>query len=327
MDELTQLHQPPMLQDGTVKKSLAKSDIYTRLALAHSLPRNEEGALLRIKKMCGRKTVADKSFYTFKVGYSEVTGPSVYLAKEIALKWGHIDYGVQIIKRTVTETTALAYAFDFENHVSKSYEFVVPHIRYSKKNGKTTLNDPKEIEWAVSAQGSKHLRNAILDLIPADIMEDIKAACEKTLMSNTTPIKDRVSRMLEGFDSLGVSIEMIEKRLKHKVQAINERELLDLGRIYNTIKDGYSDRKEYFEIEETVQKPAKPVKKVERPKNNSKEDVLVAEYTNAINNLKNEGELAALVEKLGKEKISKENIKSLHSLLDVKYSEFKGTPK
>ena len=41
---------------------------------------------------------------------------------------------------------------------------------------------------------------------------------------------------------------MIENRIGHKVSVINEIELIDLGKIYSSIRDGMSKREDWFTL-------------------------------------------------------------------------------
>ena len=50
------------------------------------------------------------------------------------------------------------------------------------------------------------------------------------------------------FKEIEISQELIEKRLQHKTTAIVRSQLVELGKIYNSIKDGMSARSDWFDV-------------------------------------------------------------------------------
>jgi hypothetical protein len=81
-------------------------------------------------------------------------------------------------------------------------------------------------------------------------VEDAEEMCKQSMTSNGEPLEQRIRKMLQAFqDNLGVSQAMIEKHLGHKVEAIVEAELVQLKQIYQSIKDGMADRKEFFDLQ------------------------------------------------------------------------------
>src|SRR5690606_39639605 len=60
---------------------------------------------------------------------------------------------------------------------------------------------------------------------------------------------DRLKRMLEKFKEIGVTKEMIERRVGYSIEHFTEKDYLSLGKIYTAIRDGIGTREDYFEIE------------------------------------------------------------------------------
>ena len=97
--------------------------------------------------------------------------------------------------------------------------------------------------------GARRLRACILGIIPGDIVDAAVAKCEDTLIKgDSKPIEDRVRDMLSRFKEIEISQELIEKRLQHKTTAIVRSQLVELGKIYNSIKDGMSKRSDWFDV-------------------------------------------------------------------------------
>ena len=97
--------------------------------------------------------------------------------------------------------------------------------------------------------GARRLRAAILEIIPGYVVDEAVTACERTLAgASDVPLADRALKLVQAFKPLGVSQDMIEQRLGHKLTALIESELVDLRAIYNSIKDGFSKREDWFEV-------------------------------------------------------------------------------
>jgi hypothetical protein len=57
--------------------------------------------------------------------------------------------------------------------------------------------------------------------------------------------------MFEKFMKDHISKEMIEKFIGCNADAFTEKDLIKLGRVFNSLKDGMSKREDYFEIKLT----------------------------------------------------------------------------
>ena len=169
----------------------------------------------------------------------------------LAQNWGNLNYGIRELSQGNGVSEVEAFCWDIETNVKQAKIFTVPHKRYTKR-GIKNLTDPRDIYELIANNGARRMRACILGIIPADIVEKAVQMCDQQLKAggNGKPLADRVSDMLIAFEKLGVTKEMIEARLQHKISAIVEAQLIDLGKIYNGIKDGMSDRKDWFDLPE-----------------------------------------------------------------------------
>ena len=121
------------------------------------------------------------------------------------------------------------------------------HKRYTKK-GSYDLEDPRDIYEIVANKGARRLRACILGVIPGDIVDEAVQECNKTLKGNQKrPTAELILSMIEQFKGFGVGLEMLEKRLGHKLNESTTRtEIVALGKIYNSLKDGMSKPEDWF---------------------------------------------------------------------------------
>ena len=158
-------------------------------------------------------------------------------------------YGVTELEQNAGESTCMAYAWDLETNVRAEKIFSVKHERKARGAIKT-LSDPRDIYELVANLGARRQRACILAVIPKDITDAAVEECERTLMGeNREPITDRLKTMLDKFKELGVTKEMIEKRMGYTLESFTEKDILSLGKVYNSIRDGIGKRSDYFEVE------------------------------------------------------------------------------
>jgi len=231
-----------------VASSRQAQEVQAAMVVAKKCPRDENESYARIMRACKRKGLAENACYTYPRGNTTVEGPSIRLAEVLAQNWGNIDFGIVELEQKNGESVVMAYAWDLETNTRQTKVFTVKHIRYTR-NGSKSLNDPRDIYEMTANQGARRLRACILGIIPGDIQEEAVRACNDTLASSggDIPLQDRVRKMTAKFDEMGVSVDMIETRLGHKIETITEQELIALRKIYKSCTDNFAGVGDYFE--------------------------------------------------------------------------------
>lgn len=261
---------------ASVDEFRAIAEVQASMAIAKRFPRDEFAAYTRIMNACKRPSLAENAAYAYPRGGTTVTGPSIRLAEVLANAWGNIDYGYREVGSGPGYTDVEAYAFDKESNSRSCRTFRVMHKR-SARGKLTDLTDPRDVYELVANQASRRIRACILQIIPGDVTEEALKACETTIKKSggDVPITDRIRKMAVAFQEFGVTTEMLERRLGHKLDSAIEQELVQLRRIYNSIKDGAAKREEFFELATEAPEPGgrqgkKPEPKPEPPKQESK---------------------------------------------------------
>lgn len=247
---LTDFRRQPSGSGAMVEAATTRQaqEVQAAMIVAKKFPRDETHAFSRIIQGCRRKGLAEQAMYAYPRGGTMVTGPSIRLAEAMAQAWGNIDFGIVELEQRDGESAVMAYAWDLETNTRQTKVFTVRHERHTK-NGNKSLSDPRDIYEMVANNGARRLRACILGVIPGDVQDAAIEECEKTLRGgNKEPLADRVRKMVTAFDEYGVTQEMIEKRLGHKLDACIEQELVNLRKIYGSIKDGMAKREDFFEV-------------------------------------------------------------------------------
>lgn len=229
----------------------AVAEVQGAIVVAQRCPRNEQKAYTEVLNACKRPSLAQSAMYSFPRGGQQITGPSIRLAEVIARHWGNIQYGIREIESSGSGTKYEAFCWDVQNNVRASRIFSKQHGRWTKKKGFQAVTDPRDQYEVVASDAVRRLRACILEIIPGDIVEEAVAACNQTLAGKSdVPIKDRIRKMVASFSQEGVDEDMLKKFLGHKIETTDETELVSLIKIYRSLKDGMSGRKDWFEVDE-----------------------------------------------------------------------------
>jgi hypothetical protein len=251
-----------------VEQSRAVQTVQASLIIAKRFPRDEIAALKKIMNACMRPGLAEVATYSYPRGGANVTGPSIRLAEALAQYWGNIEFGWKEIDRKPGESTLQAYCWDKETNVQREQTFAVKHVRDTKGGGKV-LTDEREIYENNANMAARRMRACILAMIPGDVIEDAVTQCEQTLKTKIDVTPERCAAMLKGFATYGVNKKMIEARIGRNFESITPAQFFSLGKIANSLKEGMSEPKDWFDFslveDDGKKKPAGAAKPTATP--------------------------------------------------------------
>ena len=237
---------------GTVEieSSRAVAEAQGKLLIAQKFKRDEAAAYAAIMAACSRKALAEQAFYAYPKGGQTIKGLSIRFAEEIARLWGNIDYGLRELSQKDGESEMQAYCWDLQTNTMSSQNFTVRHERHTR-NGVSSLTDPRDVYELTANMGARRLRARILAVLPADLIEAAEEQLNKTLAGKSdVPIADRIKKMLVAFAKFGVTKELIEKRAGKETTAFFEEDVVELGAIFNSIRDANTKASEWFALKE-----------------------------------------------------------------------------
>lgn len=237
------------INQGTVaiEASRAIAEAQGKLLIAKRFPRDEVAAYAKAIQACQRPTMAAKAFYAYPRAGQTVEGPTIRFAEELARCWGNIDYGIKELSQDNGKSELQAYAWDLETNAQSVQNFTNPHQR-EVKGKMQSLTSQRDIYENNANMATRRMRARILAILPAWFVEDCIAECKRTLAGqNDAPLIDRVKKMVVQFAKFGVSQEMIERRLKRKVESMTADDFTEYIGIFNAIKGGESKVAEWFE--------------------------------------------------------------------------------
>lgn len=232
----------------------AEAEIKAAIVVAKRFPRDEQAAHLKIMKSCDRVSFAEEAMYAFPRGAETVEGPSVSMARELARCWGNIRFGLRIVTEDDERLHITGYSYDAETNTLVEMEDKFAKLIFRKRSG-WVKPDERDLRELMNRRGAICVRNAILQLIPRDIVEDAVARCKETMVKAAKgqmkqDPKAVIRTMVEKFDGLSVTIAMLEKKLGHAIDITTAEEIAELRGIWKSISDGNTKRNEHFEVAE-----------------------------------------------------------------------------
>lgn len=255
-------NKPESISAASVTAAMATTrqaqEVQAAMIVAKHFPRDERVSCDRILNACTRRSLAECAIYSYSRGGTEVSGPSIRLAECIAQNWGNIDFGYIELEQKNGESQVMAYAWDLETNTRQSKVFSVPHRRDTKK-GSFPLTDSRDIYEMVANQASRRVRSCILAVIPNDVVEMAVNQCEVTLKSSAAgkALEDRIAEMVERFAEYGVTPDQLRAYVGKNVEAFTENDVIRLGKVYRSLKDGIVGSDYFLERMKESPKPAR----------------------------------------------------------------------
>lgn len=229
------------------------AEMQTKFLMAERFPRDEVKAMDRIIKAFSRPTMAEIAQYEYAKGGSSVAGLSIHSMQAIAQQWGNMEFGWSEVSRGtgpdgVPFSEVRAFAWDLQSRTCRPLQFIVRHWRDTKGGG-YKLKDEREVYELCANMAQRRVRACLMAVIPKDVQDAAEQQAALTLKrADTTP--EAMAKMLEAFAPFGVTKEHIEKRIQRRLDAIAPAQVVQLKRIYASLRDEMSTPAEWFEMGE-----------------------------------------------------------------------------
>lgn len=245
--------------------ALSNTEAMTTLGsiwIAKQMPRNIAEVEAKIKAMCSHETLAEKAFFSYTRGGGEITGETIHLANACMAAYGNIESGWKKIGESVNEKGIVcsdceAYCFDKENNIIRKIAFSVPHFRETKKGGGYALTSDRDIYELCANMASRRMRACMWGVLPEFIKTLASEQCKKTLAIDKKSIEERLKAMLEKYSFLGVTEEMLEKKMGHSLSECTTNEIIYLRNLYNSLTNNIVTVEDQFGEKEDEKPPKK----------------------------------------------------------------------
>lgn len=231
----------------SVEQQRAVAETQARYLIARSNPRDPLRAMDAIIQDCTRQSLAETALYAYNRGGTDITGPTIRLAEALARRWGNIASGIKEVSRHGEYSECIAYAHDLETGFYDERQFQVRHWRDTKKGG-YRITDERDIYEMIANFGQRRKRAVLLSVIPGDVVEAAIEQCERTLHTKADTSPEGLKKMLDIFSSVGVTREQIEARCQRRIEALHPAQVVQLRKIFGSIRDGMSEARDWFNV-------------------------------------------------------------------------------
>ncbi|WP_371612911.1 hypothetical protein [Streptomyces clavifer] len=250
IERMTPAAAPARVGQGTaVEQSRAVAEVQAAVLVARQFPRNEALCIAKMQTACAQQELAQRAFFRFPRGTSNVSGETIQLAKELARCWGNIQFGVAELRRDEQygESEMQAWAWDMESNERSSTTFIVPHARWAKGKAEK-LADFRDVYENNANNGARRLREMIFTVLPVWYIEQAKSACTKTLASGAgdVPRPQRIAEAISAFEGIGITSDQIETKLGRPSAKWTDMDLGQMQVIYQSIQRGEVTADEEF---------------------------------------------------------------------------------
>jgi hypothetical protein len=232
---------PAASQATQIEQSRAIAEVQAMVVVAQQCPRNVTAALAEIRSSCAQPALANQAFFRYARAGSQITGPSIHLARELARCWGNITYGITELSRDVPAGVSemSAWAWDVQTNTRSSNTFIVPHKR-DTKNGSKDITDLRDVYENNANNGARRVRESIFAVMPAWVVEDAKERCLATVANpgDGKTTAQRATDILKAFSDMGVRQVQLESKLGSKVGDWTDHDIASLKVIGGSLRKG-----------------------------------------------------------------------------------------
>ncbi|MFB7707970.1 hypothetical protein [Streptomyces sp. NPDC056105] len=235
-------------QATAIELSRAEAEVKAAVFVAKQNPRDIESAQAEMRFVCRQYAVAEKAFFSYPKAKQTIKGPSIHLARELALIWGNLQHGTMELSRDTAagQSEILAYAWDLQRNSRSSQIFIAPHVMDTQK-GKKNLTDLRDIYENNSNLGARRLREAIFAVLPSWFVAEAVNLCQATLdHGDGTPLEDRIEEAVREYAKVGVTLKQLEKKLDRPRGEWTDKDTGELQVLYQSVYRGEITRDEAF---------------------------------------------------------------------------------
>lgn len=241
------------------EQSRAIQEVQAALIIAKNFPRDEKLAIDEILNACTSPKLAETAVYQFARGGQNIEGPSIRLAETMAQYWGNFVSGFRVVSKHVgedgvTTSEVEAYAWDQQRNTRKTMQFHVKHWRDTKAGG-YAIKEERDIYELIANQAQRRVRACILAVIPSHVVEMALEQIQTTQHSTADTSPEAQKKIIAAFEKVGVSQELVEKKIQRRIDAITPAQVVNLRKILASIKDGIGKPADFFEVKESSTAP------------------------------------------------------------------------
>lgn len=233
-----QENEVTIINDASIVYEQDKAQIDVQIATAKAYPRNIKRAVDNsIALVSMSQATAQSCNYAVPRGGKTISGPSVHLAKIVAQNWGNLRAEAKVVDIGSRQITSQAVCFDLENNLAIKVE-----VKRSIMTKSGRMSDDM-ITVTGNAANSIALRNAILNVIPKAVVDEVYDAAKRTITGDLSDKQALLKKRKQVFDRFKDDYNVSEEELlsvvgKASIANITQDDIITLIGIGQALKDG-----------------------------------------------------------------------------------------
>lgn len=236
-----------------VEQARAVAQVAAQVQVAQRFPRDMARVLAELEEACESYELAEVSFWALP---NRGQGLSVHLARELAVIWGNVDYGVHELRRDDERglSEVQAFCWDMERNSRATRTFQVPHMIMAPAPGdrsrkvRQPIIDLQDVYRNNQNVGARAMRECVFATLPRKIVRTAEQRLRETLRKGPgVPLEDRVQQALGWARRVRLTQTQLEARVGKPVARWTAEDVAALEVVAASIGRGETTTAEQFD--------------------------------------------------------------------------------
>jgi hypothetical protein len=235
-----------------VEQARAVAQVAAQVQVAQRFPRDLDRVRVELADACASHELAAVAFWSLP---NRGQGLSVHLARELAVIWGNVDYGVHELRRDDEQhmSEVQAFCWDMQRNSKATRTFQVPHAitvtdKRTRVQSRQAIVDLQDVYRNNQNAGARAMRECIFATLPRWLQDTAERLLRDTKRRGPgTPLEERVASALEWGQRVRVTRAQLEQRVGKPAAAWTHEDVSDLEVIASSIGRGETTTGEQFD--------------------------------------------------------------------------------
>jgi len=217
-------------------------EVHASMLLAMQFRRQSEVVAAEIISACKYKNFAESAIYVYPRGNTKITGLGIVFAREAAMIYGNLRYGMEIVEDSEDIRTIRGWCWDIQSNTKVHQDDIFAKLIQRRGEGGTTTwvkPDERDLRELTNRRGSIAIRNCILSILPSALKDECMDTIIQTRRKSIGDDPKKVIRSLViAFSDEGVMVDKLEEWSGCEIEKMTEDQVIDLRGIFQSIADG-----------------------------------------------------------------------------------------
>ena len=235
-----------------VEQARAVAQVAAQVQVAQRFPRDLDRVREELAAACGDYELAAVAFYSLP---NRGQGLTVHVARELAVIWGNVDYGVHELRRDddAGMSEIQAFCWDMQRNSRNTRTFQVPHAitvtdKRTKVQSRRVIVDLDDVYRNNQSNGARAMRECVFATLPRWVMTTAERRLRETKRKGPgIPLEERVQVLVDGARRFRITRQQLESRAGKRVAAWTDEDVSDLEVIAASIARGETTIAEQFD--------------------------------------------------------------------------------